>query len=71
MDLLKTAYEQGFSDCNSNLNCNPKKFIKEHKVTDKELNSFWKSLTNKQRLKMKCCSGCGSLDTSCKCNNDE
>ena len=35
--------------------------------------AFWQSLTDGQRheLAASCCKGCGSLDTSCKCWNDE
>lgn len=32
---------------------------------------FWNSLTNEQRLQLKSCKGCGSLDTSCQCCNDD
>jgi len=38
-----------------------------------EADSFWRMLTDEQRhaLISKCCRGCGSLDTSCQCWNDE
>ena len=34
---------------------------------------LWDKISDDQRLVLKngCCSGCGSLDTTCKCWNDE
>ena len=32
---------------------------------------LWSTLTDEQRLELACCKGCGSLDTSCQCLNDE
>lgn len=32
---------------------------------------FWNNLTDEQRLQLRSCKGCGSLDTSCQCWNDE
>lgn len=35
--------------------------------------AFWRVLTDEQRHKLSamCCRGCGSLDTSCRCWDDE
>lgn len=44
--------------------------IRSMKVTNNP-QAFWESLTPEQRLSLHCCKGCGSLDTSCQCNNDE
>lgn len=37
------------------------------------IGAFWRALSDAQRheLASSCCRGCGSLDTSCRCWNDE
>ena len=47
--------------------------VQEIRAHRSGIGAAWATLTDEQRLDLisRCCHGCGSLDTSCQCWNDE